>query len=227
MLINDPKTGDAALIDSEGNLAVASRSTPLLWDKLHAGAAFYVSTGLNCLFGGNSTGTVAGTYVASEYVVAELYNNSLSDLMVVGAEASLGKPHTLSPYTPFIDSTHDIEIRINQWLYQGQLLGTVGNNGIVSNLNRTSTEELETRSNGNKAMRWATTATAVATPGSSDPGYICGFRMSYLNRPKLLLPVEQPLIIGRGQSWVVSMHPMQNSAPTNMTFNVRASVIKL
>lgn len=227
MIIHDPKTGDAAPVDAVKGLKTASTSTPELWEALRTGKAFYCSTGVQDIFGGNSTGTSAGTYYSTERIVAELYNNTNGDLLLTGCEVSNGRPHTLGPYAPLVDGVDDIEVRINQWLYQGQLLGTAGSDGIVNNLNRTSTAELESRPNGNKAMRWCTLAAAVATPGIADPGYICGFRMSHNNRPKSALPADQPIIIGRGQSWLLSLVPMQNSAPTNMVLSVRCSVIKL
>lgn len=225
-LITDPRTGDSAEV-ANGRLKVSSISEALLWDKLIEGKAFYVSTGVNCYFGGGSSGITAGTYTASEYVVAELYNNTDSDLMIIGAECSLSKPHTVGPYTPHTISTHDVECRFNQWLYAGSKLSTSGSDAIVNNLNRTSTEELETRSNGNKAMRVAKSDSAISTPGSSDAGYICGFKNDYTHGKVQMLTDGQPLIIGRGQSWLVSLLPMQNSTPTNLLFNVRASVIKL
>lgn len=227
----DAKTGQTAGINDNRQVLVRSTSSPLLWEKLQSGDAYYISSGVNCFFGGNSTGTSAGSYVSTEHVVAEFQNNTGGDVMIVNAECSLGKPHTLSPYTPFLESTHDIEVRFNQWLYQGSVLSTSGNNGLSVNLNRVSTNTLEARSNGNGSMRWANTTTGITTAGagltSSTEGYICGFRMDYHQRPKKMLIEEQPTIIGKGQSWVVSMVPMQNSSPTNMTFNVRASIIKL
>lgn len=229
--ILDAESSETVAINEERQMLVKSTSSPLLWEKLQKGEAFYISSGVNCFFGGNSSGTSAGTYTAVEHVVAEFFNNTDGDVMIVSAECSLGKPHTLSPYTPFVDATHDIEVRFNQWLYQGSVLSTSGSNGLAVNLKRTSTNTLELRSNGNAAMRWANFTTGITASGagltSSTEGYICGFRMSYEQRPKKMLVEDQPMIIGKGQSWVVSLLPMQNSSPTNMTFNVRASIIKL
>lgn len=222
LIITSGTGQDYALrVDSNHRAHTFSVSEELLENRLREGQAFYVSLGALEYFGGSETG--AGTPTASEYVVGELYNNTEHDLMIVSPQMWATAAYTLGPYAEVGDQW----FRINQWLYAGALLHTTGNNGIVKNLNRTSTNELDTRPNGNAAMRWTNSTHAVATPGSSDAGYICGFKMKGDLGKVEMMPERQNLIIGRGQSWVISLKPPQNSSPTNLLFGCRAAVVSL
>lgn len=206
-------------VDENGRAQVASVSEDLLQDKLKNGEAFYISIGAHEVIAGTSP--AAGT----EYVIGELYNNTEGDLLVVSPECWV-RP-SINEITPTFTISSWQENRFNQWLYQGSVLNGIGTTAIVKNLNRTSSETLTNRDDGTAAFLHADFSNAVATPGSSDIGYICGFYISHIHGTKPMLPERQGIIIGKGQSWVISYKYNEYESPINHVIGVRASVIKL
>lgn len=208
--------GYKAKIDSNGDVHTFATSEDLLQNQLRQGKSYYVSAG--------AVDWYNGSYDAGEYVFYELYNNTGGDLLITGAQVWCGPAYTTGPYTEVADQF----FRVNQWLSSTPYLNTTGNNGIYKNLNRTSTNNLPVRDNGNAPSRWARASDAVATPGSSDVGYICGFYMKAGNGGKVdMLPGSQGMVIGKSQSWIVSVKGIANASPTNMILGVRASVVEL
>lgn len=203
-------------ITGAGQLKTFSVSEDLLQDQLVKGLSYYVSAGAVDWFG--------GTYDPNEYVFYELFNNTSGDLLITGAQFWCAPAHVT---TPNYLETDDQYFRVNQWLSDTPYLNTSGSNSINNNLNRTSTNTLPTRDNGNSASRNSNAANMVATPGSIDPGYICGFYHAAGFGKSEMLPGGQGMIIGKSQSWIVSVKPVQNSSPTNHIMGCRASVIEL
>jgi len=202
-------------ITSLGDLKTFSTGEDLLQQQLRSGKAYYVSAG--------AVDWYNGAYDSGEYVFYELFNNTDGDLLLSGMQIWCGPAYTTGPYAQVADQY----FRVNQWLSSTPYLNTDGNNGIYKNLNRTSTNTLPTRDNGNAPSRWARASDAAATPGSGDVGYICGFYASAGQNKWDMLPGSQGIVIGKSQSWIISIKGIENSTPTNQKIGCRASVIEL
>jgi len=205
-----------AKVLTDGSQKVFATSEDLLQAQLRDGESFYISAG--------AENWHDGTASTSELIFFEFYNNTPNDLLVKSAQVWASPAYTTGPYTETTDQT----IRFNQWLQDTPYLNTAGKNGIDANLNRTSTETLPVRDNGNSAVRVADLSHAVAIPAKTkEEGYICGFMTASSHGKAEMLPGGQGIIIGRNQSWLVSFKPVQNSSPTNQIIGCRASVVNL
>jgi len=203
-------------IISDGSLKTFSTAEDLLQSQLRAGRSYYVSAG--------AVDWLGGTADANEYVFFEVFNNTTGDLLIKSAQVWLSPAYTSGPYTEVTDQY----VRFNQWLSTTPYLNTSGNDAIDANLNRTSTNSIPVRDNGNSAIRNADAGDAVAIPPKTPAaGYICGFITSSDHGKVEMLPGGQGVVIGRGQSWIVACKPIQNSTPTNQLMGCRASVIEL
>lgn len=209
-------SGKKAKVTKDGWLETFAISEDLLAEQLRQGKSFYVSAGAN--------DWLAGTYSGTEYVMFEFYNNTSGNLLVQSAQVWLSPAYTTGPYTEVADQY----CRFNQWLSDTAYLDSSGADGISANLNATSTLSLPARDNGNSSVRHAERADTVAIPAkTAAAGYICGFLTSSDHGKVEMLPFGQGLIIGRGQSWVVSCKTPQNSSPTNHIIGCRASVVDI
>lgn len=201
-------------IDLANRAHVFSISEELLQNQLRKGFSYYISSGAVDWHG--------GTYSGNEYVFFEFENNTSGDVLISSPEVWSSSGYTTGPYAEVDDQW----LRVNQWIRNESSLSSSGADAFNYNINGASTNELDARSNGNSAARMAKRSDAIATSGvTASDGYFCGFM--FKEGTKNMLPLGQGIVIGKGQSWQVSIKPVQNSSPTNHFVGCRASVVTL